>query len=196
MYSLLVTGDVPGASTYFNPLLQQTIIPCTSGTRPSSPTDGMHVFETDTDTIRAYSNGNWTVVMQLGSASYTPVLTASTTNPVLGTGAVASAKYLLWGGRMCSYWGNITAGSTFTAGSGQYFVSLPVAAGSNPSVLTPGAAMMRDNSAGTVLPGSAYLASSATTLSIVSPSGIIGSGTPWAWAASDYMNWFVTYETA
>jgi hypothetical protein len=24
MYTLLVTGDVPGASTYFNPLLQQS----------------------------------------------------------------------------------------------------------------------------------------------------------------------------
>ena len=47
MYTLLVTGDVPGASTYFNPLLQQTIIPCTSGTRPSSPNDGMMTYETD-----------------------------------------------------------------------------------------------------------------------------------------------------
>ena len=43
----LVTGDVPGASTYFNPLKNQTIIPCTSGTRPSSPNDGMMTYETD-----------------------------------------------------------------------------------------------------------------------------------------------------
>jgi len=47
MYTQLVTGDVPGASTYFNPLLAQTIIPCTTGTRPSSPNDGMMTYETD-----------------------------------------------------------------------------------------------------------------------------------------------------
>jgi hypothetical protein len=59
MYTLLVTGDVPGASTYFNPLLQQTIIPCTSGTRPSSPNEGMFVYETDTDKMSFYNGTAW-----------------------------------------------------------------------------------------------------------------------------------------
>lgn len=59
MYTLLVTGDVPGASSYFNPLLQQSIVPCTSGTRPSSPPDGMTIYETDTQ-AHAYYNGTTT----------------------------------------------------------------------------------------------------------------------------------------
>lgn len=59
MYTLLVTGDVPGASTYFNPLLQQTIIPCTSGTRPSSPVTPMTIFETDTLCYRRWNGSAW-----------------------------------------------------------------------------------------------------------------------------------------
>lgn len=58
MYTLLVTGDVPGASTYFNPLLNQTTVPCTSGTRPSSPGDGMKIYETDTKYFRSWDATN------------------------------------------------------------------------------------------------------------------------------------------
>ncbi len=64
MYTLVTTGDVPGASSYFNPLLQQTIIPCTSGARPSSPTDGMTVYETDTRFFRSWNSADssWYIV--------------------------------------------------------------------------------------------------------------------------------------
>jgi hypothetical protein len=58
MYTLLVTGDVPGASTYFNPLLQQSIVPCTSGTRPTGVTN-MVIFETDTLCYRRYNGSSW-----------------------------------------------------------------------------------------------------------------------------------------
>lgn len=58
MYTLLVTGDVPGASTYFNPLLQQTIVPCTSGTRPTGVTN-MTIYETDTGCYKRYNGSAW-----------------------------------------------------------------------------------------------------------------------------------------
>lgn len=60
VYTLLVTGDVPSASGYFNPLLQQSVINCTSGTRPSSPPDGMLIYETDTKYFRSWDNANTT----------------------------------------------------------------------------------------------------------------------------------------
>lgn len=59
MYTLLVTGDVPGAASYFNPLLRQTIIPCTSGARPASPAQGMTVAESDTGMYRGHNGTNW-----------------------------------------------------------------------------------------------------------------------------------------
>ena len=54
--------------------------------------------------------------------SYTPVLTAVTTNPTNWTGV---GRYVVIG-KTCHYYFNFTAASTFTAGSGDYIVSLPV----------------------------------------------------------------------
>lgn len=71
MYSLLVTGDVPGAATYFNPLLQQTVIPCTSGTRPSSPPEGMVIYQTDTDTLHICKNATGPVWKRYASDAET-----------------------------------------------------------------------------------------------------------------------------
>jgi hypothetical protein len=196
MYTLLVTGDVPGAATYFNPLLQQTIIPCTSGTRPSSPPDGMHVFETDTDILRAYSNGSWAPVMQIGAGSHTPVLTATTTNPVLGSGSSVAGRYLRFGGYMCTYWGKIRFGTSgVSAGSGSYLVSLPFPAAASAVDITTGSAMLRDDNTGSITMGACYLGSGASTLSLLTTS-IVSNAQPWAWAPNDYFYWNITYEIA
>jgi len=40
-------------------LMKQAVIVCTSGTRPSSPIEGMVIFETDTDRVYAYSGTAW-----------------------------------------------------------------------------------------------------------------------------------------
>jgi len=39
--------------------MQQMIIRCTSGTRPSSPTEGWHIYETDTRRLLVYRSGQW-----------------------------------------------------------------------------------------------------------------------------------------
>jgi hypothetical protein len=105
MYTLLVTGDVPGASTYFNPMLQQTIIPCTSGARPSSPTDGMTVFETDTRFFRSYNStdATWYIVgtnrklwvRKPADTTRTSNATASADPDLLLTNVPASTYYRL-----------------------------------------------------------------------------------------------------
>jgi hypothetical protein len=58
MYTLVANGDVP-SSTYFNGVMKQTVIVCTSGTRPSSPPAGMVVFETDTGQLKVYDGAAW-----------------------------------------------------------------------------------------------------------------------------------------
>jgi hypothetical protein len=64
--------------------------------------------------------GTWT--------TYVPLWTATTTNPVIGNGTILG-RYMAttdW----CEVWVGIKAGSTTTFGSGQYSVSLPIAAAS------------------------------------------------------------------
>ncbi len=40
-------------------LMSQVIIRCTSGTRPSSPAEGWHIYETDTQRFMVYKSGVW-----------------------------------------------------------------------------------------------------------------------------------------
>jgi hypothetical protein len=200
VYTLLITGDTPGASTYFNPLLQQSIVPCTSGTRPSSPPEGMTVYETDTDRYSSWNGSAWLTLGQTVTSAFTPVLTATTTNPTLGSGSVVAGRYTLWGGKFCTYMGMITFGTSGVgAGSGQYLISLPVAAvgagGGIPGIIS-GSAIVRDNSAVDIRNGNSFLIPGATTLSLIGGDAIVTNAVPWIWAASDYMNWNITYETA
>src|SRR4051812_20043933 len=61
---------------------------------------------------------------------YTPILTASTTNPVLGTGEIKGFYYNIWDMVYC--WGYFKFGTGFSVGSGTYLISLPfTAANSN-----------------------------------------------------------------
>jgi hypothetical protein len=59
-------------------------------------------------------------------ASYTPVWTASGTNPVIGNGTIEGYYKLI--GKTCFVRGNIAMGSTTTFGTGEWYVSMPVTA--------------------------------------------------------------------
>lgn len=52
-------GDMLAEGDLDNYLMRQAVIGCTSGTRPSSPQEGMTVYETDTDRIMVYSGSAW-----------------------------------------------------------------------------------------------------------------------------------------
>lgn len=212
MYTLLVTGDVPGATTYFNPLLQQTIVKCTSGTRPSSPVQGQHIYETDTGDERIWDGSAWISFAgaKVNINSATGQLTASTTNPNLGssTGFLSQTQwirlpgnfiYLIW----CFGWGATGA----TAGSGQYSINLPVnAVGANGTGMpeAAGSGMLRDNSAGVVRGCTTYISGSnlaqATGHTPNSASSnnaaFIGDATPWVWAAQDYYAGTILYRAS
>jgi hypothetical protein len=200
LYTLLVTGDVPGASTYFNPLVQQSIIPCTSGTRPSSPPEGMHIYETDTDRMAKYTGSAWEYVA--GSrVTFGPSLTATTTNPTLGSGSVQAGWYTFLPGPSVAFTFFIQFGTSgAAAGSGQYLIPLPVTAatvsgfGSNQPAM--GAGSMRDNSAGSIQSATTYVpGSNLAVCALLSDNtgGTVGNATPWTWAASDYIAGSILY---
>jgi hypothetical protein len=74
-----------------------TII-CTSTTRPSSPFEGMEIYETDTDQTLIYNGSVWVLTMRIGAwdTSHTPVITQSITV----TKTVVYSRFLKTGRRI------------------------------------------------------------------------------------------------
>ena len=128
--------------------------------------------------------------------TWTPALTASTTNPTLGTGSTATGRY----GRINkTVFGNcrIFFGTSGTnAGSGFYFVSLPVTA--QGVGVVAGSGYVYDASTGLVRHVSIAIDStSRVALYLENQTNYAVSSTnPWTWAASDQIQFSFEYEAA
>ena len=128
--------------------------------------------------------------------TWTPALTASTTNPTLGTGSTAAGRY----GRINkTVFGNCriffgTSGAN--AGSGFYFVSLPVTA--QGTGVVAGSGYVYDASTGLVRHVSIAIDStSRVALYLENQTNYAVSSTnPWTWAASDQIQFSFEYEAA
>ena len=127
--------------------------------------------------------------------TYTPALTASTTNPTLGTGSSVSGRYGQVNKIVCGQ-GQINFGSAgVAAGSGYYYVSLPIAAQSSGKVI--GQFQFYDSSTLAVYLGT--LISDTTTRSLMyygNPSSIASDSAPFTWAANDFIRYTFQYEAA
>jgi hypothetical protein len=90
-FNTFVAGTVLSASDVNTYLMKQTVIVCTSSTRPSAPVEGMVIFETDTNKLSAYDGSGWNITY--ASLAETQTLTNKTLTsptlsaPVLGTPA-------------------------------------------------------------------------------------------------------------
>jgi hypothetical protein len=136
--------------------------------------------------------------------SYTPALTSSGTQPVLGTASVATGKYVQINKFVYGYF-NIQFGTSgITAGTGTYFISLPV-----PSARTTGTFWEYNLGTGTFgdnSTGNDYMVkfnfASATTLTAYYWTGFnstlagLGAAAPVAIAVSDRFSGFFCYEAA
>lgn len=127
---------------------------------------------------------------------YTPTWTASTTNPTIGNGSILGRYVRI--GNLVVYWGKILFGTTTTAGSGGYMVTLPITSnnftGGNGTI---GSAWIRDSS------GSDYsfqLVDAGTFFIIRPGSGTFGGNAQWGAAApmahanGDFISWHCMYE--
>lgn len=117
---VLTSSDV---NTY---LMRQAVIVCTSATRPSSPIEGMTIYETDTDFYKTYSGSAWEDMLKSGAwVSYTPAVSSSGggTNWTIGNGTTSGAYQKL--GRMVIGWALVTWGSTSTFGTNDLLISGP-----------------------------------------------------------------------
>jgi hypothetical protein len=128
--------------------------------------------------------------------TWTPTLTASTTNPTLGTGSTATGKY----GRVNKQvFGNVTitfGTSGVAPGTGFYYVSVPVTAIA--SGVTVGSGFILDSSTGLLRHVELSLDStSRMSLLLDNTSSYgVGAANPWTWAASDQFRLSFTYEAA
>lgn len=138
------------------------------------------------------------------AGTYTPTLTASITNPTLGTGAVQSGWWHR-SGHFISGGGIIRFGTSgVNAGSGTYFVLLPfdadvstltASAGGGLGIATAvGPASLRDNSNTTGSRTATLLLTTASTCSLhISDNSLAGNATPWIWATEDGLSYQFGY---
>lgn len=127
-----------------------------------------------------------------GPTIYYPMLTASTTNPGLGS----NPSRIGWWyrvGPMIFGEARMTLGTSVNPGSGYYAMSLPVPAdltyhSASTGVGTGSAigdGIFRDNSSvGSSVPGEIWLAT-ATTVRMLVPAGRVDHSTPWTWSDGD-----------
>lgn len=64
-YKLWANEEVLASADLNNHLMKQSIVVCTSGTRPSSPPEGMTIYETDTDKYQGFDGSNWQEIFLL-----------------------------------------------------------------------------------------------------------------------------------
>lgn len=131
--------------------------------------------------------------------SYTPALTASTTNPTLGTGATAAGYYTQVGKLVVGKFAFVM-GSTFSGGSGTYRVSRPVTGNANGS-RSEGSVFLYDASGNLVTAGILNGNASNSFFELYYTGATAGAyfataTTPWTWAVSDIINGSFWYEAA
>lgn len=136
--------------------------------------------------------------LQSAWTSYTPALTASTTNPTLGTGSSVGGAYQQFGKTVFGT-ANVTFGTSgVVVGSGRYAISLPVAAST--TFLAVGEGYYTDSSGPTTFLFVCRLLTSTTFAMYLDnqTAGVfgVGSAAPVVPAASDSMNLKFHYQAA
>jgi hypothetical protein len=113
-------------------LMRQTIITCTSTTRPASPNEGMFIYETDTDNLAKYDGINW--IYQGYYQSWTPVLSGSGWT---FKGHTATGKYAMFGDMVHAV-GTIAWDGTGarTAGAGAVLCTIPISSSVTQTITT------------------------------------------------------------
>jgi hypothetical protein len=137
------------------------------------------------------------------TASYTPVWSAVTTPPTLGAGGLIEGKYVRFLPRLVVVFVRIFCGGAgFAAGTGNYSITIPVAADPSFSAfshtLPIGKMIYQDNSA--VLTSSVfpliYSPSAGTVFARPSEGGTWGSALPVVPAQNDRYSGYFIYPTA
>lgn len=206
-FKIFAGGATLPAADLNDYLMEQSIIVCTSGTRPSSPAEGWTIYETDTDLYKMYSGSAWVTLVQPGAwTTYTPVVKGSLSGVATAGLTGSSTSRYCRVGRMIAWHGlaQFSAAPSLTL-DGAFYIDLPVTADATVG-WTIGASQGYDNSGNVGVQGHAYLVSS-TVMALLyiagtGPTGAITNyscktaETPWTWATNDNVTWSVVYQAA
>lgn len=186
-------------------LMRQAVITCTSSTRPASPSEGMTIYETDTDLTRQYDGSAWEVVTHIGAwQTYTPTLSdyGGGTSWAIGNGTLVGKYQRV--GRMIFGYAHVTFGSTTTFGTNSIKTSVPLAPTAPALSNTPiGALRAYDVSSGNAFTGFVEQAGGSTIAPGLQSTSLawttaesITNTRPFTWASGDYMLLTFGYEAA
>lgn len=136
-----------------------------------------------------------------GTTTFLPVLTATTTNPTLGTGSIRKSWYVVHDDVMVDYCFFVQFGTSgAAAGSGQYQISLPLPAAVLMGTAAPeayGSGLVRDNSAVNVVQATWYIPGTLNTVVVgYAMDSTINQAGPFAWANQDYLAGSIRYRMA
>lgn len=209
-YKDWAAGDVLTAADLEDYTVKQSVMRFASAAARDSAltsvlTEGMVAYLKDVDQTTIYSGSAWENVAQTGAwRSWTPTLTASTTNPTLGTNSTAAGIYVKLGRLIVAQFAIQFGTSGTAAGSGAYRISLPVAAAQQfvaaAGFHTVGSVRLF-NSGPTEIATVVALLNSTAAIEMqypaTWPSGAltnVGDAAPWAWGTSDALFGLLTYE--
>lgn len=190
-----VTSGGLAASADFNSVASQVIITCTSSTRPGAPTEGMTIYETDTDKIYVRDgSSNWVEVMRLGAwTTYTPAVTQVSALSTSGS----QFAYCRIGGKTIVATGAITITQTGTAGN-KITIGLPLPAATRYTSDQHALGSAHYLDSGTTNYQGALMWDSSTTGNIITntAASALGVGVSIATGNGDTIGYAITYEIA
>lgn len=131
--------------------------------------------------------------------TYTPVLTAVTVNPTLGTGSTQEGFFYRLG-KIILVWWHIKFGSAgAAAGTGSYRISVPVTGETMFDYALIGPAQIYDNSADdNRVCFAEWAGTSRANIELIygGISSVVDNDEPWIWSNNDELYGFLCYEAA
>lgn len=126
------------------------------------------------------------------ATAYTPTWTADSVNPSLGNGTLKGA-YIQFG-KLLFLRGSLVFGSTTSAGTGGWLMTLPasITARTDTAIRQAISLWAYDSSATSLVPGVARIDTGGTTMRFQTAAafaGNVGPAQPWAWANGDELQW-------
>jgi hypothetical protein len=194
--NILTASDV---NTY---LMKQSVIVCTSSTRPAAPNAGMCIYETDTGRMNFYTGAAWSIFAFASWNSWTPTLSVSGpgTAWVYGNTTFEGA-YSVIGTTVIARM-RITWGSTTTFGTNALGFDLPVSSAYvNGQLIGTGQATDQAPSRTAYLitlygGGGRFDVQATATSSTYATADGVTSTVPFTWASTDSLDFTLVYQSA